>query len=492
MTYGYDAANRLTSVTDWNLATVSYAYDDAGRMTAKTLPAGTGVVSSYAYDDAGRLTGIAHVKDGQTTLASVAYTLDAVGNRTGRVDEQGTHSYQYDGLYRLTSVTYPGPSTTGYTFDPFGNRTSMTNSAGTTTYAYDDADRLTEVQPPSPAPAVGYSWDGNGNLTDRGADTFAWDYEDRMVSATVNSVTSTFAYRGDGLRDSRTTGIATTTFTWDINAGLPVVLDDGNRYLYGAGLEAMLTATATYYYLADGLGSTMAMVDSTGTIEKSYTYDVYGKPTVTGALPNEYDFAAQQTDPTGLQYLRARYMDPETGTFISRELLEATPGWTGNPFGYAGANPARMVDPTGLQPIDSDGCELANDACQVRAGSNDPHWGHFVDMVCKAAREGSDSIAYLCNDLVDALPDFNWGPLLDIRDEVVIRTTRMLMGEYVHNGLVLCSQDEACRDMVDAAFQTNRVHSAEVSLFAKGKPGAGATIWLSSQAWEAYKRRYGH
>ncbi len=143
-----------------------------------------------------------------------------------------------------------------------------------------------------------------------------------MTSATVNSVTTTFTYRGDGLRDSRTTDMSTTVFTWDINAGLPAVLDDGNRYLYGAGLESMLTATATYYYLADGLGSTMAMVDASGTVQKSYTYDVYGKPTATGALPNEYDFAAQQTYPTGLQYLRARYMDPDTGRFLSREPLE--------------------------------------------------------------------------------------------------------------------------------------------------------------------------
>ena len=50
----------------------------------------------------------------------------------------------------------------------------------------------------------------NGDLTNRGSDTFAWDYEDRMTSATVNSVTTTFAYRGDGLRNSRTMGGVTT------------------------------------------------------------------------------------------------------------------------------------------------------------------------------------------------------------------------------------------------------------------------------------------
>ena len=57
-----------------------------------------------------------------------------------------------------------------------------------------------------------------------------------MVAATVNSVTTSFVYRGDGLRDSRAvSGGATTQFTWDIAGGLPVVLDDGNQYVYGAG-----------------------------------------------------------------------------------------------------------------------------------------------------------------------------------------------------------------------------------------------------------------
>ncbi len=81
----------------------------------------------------------------------------------------------------------------------------MIDSSGTTTYAYDAADRITSVTPPSPAPAVSYTWDNNGNLTNRGSDSFSWDYEDRMTSATVNGTTWTYAYRGDGLRNSATT-----------------------------------------------------------------------------------------------------------------------------------------------------------------------------------------------------------------------------------------------------------------------------------------------
>jgi YD repeat-containing protein len=54
----------------------------------------------------------------------LAYTLNAVGNRTQPVDQQGTHSYSYDDLYWLTSVTYPGPNTTSYAYNAFGERAS--------------------------------------------------------------------------------------------------------------------------------------------------------------------------------------------------------------------------------------------------------------------------------------------------------------------------------------------------------------------------------
>ncbi|WP_343389100.1 hypothetical protein [Candidatus Amarobacter glycogenicus] len=48
----------------------------------------------------------------------------------------------------------------------------------------------------------------------------------------------------------------------------------------------------------------MAIVDSSGNSQKSYTYDVYGEATPSGGPANEFDFAGQQTDGTGLQYLR--------------------------------------------------------------------------------------------------------------------------------------------------------------------------------------------
>jgi RHS repeat-associated protein len=48
---------------------------------------------------------------------------------------------------------------------------------------------------------------------------------------------------------------------------------------------------------------------------------------------------------TGLLYLRARYYDPATGQFLTRDPLEAL---TGQPYAYAADNPLNGADPLGL------------------------------------------------------------------------------------------------------------------------------------------------
>src|SRR5438093_13007498 len=121
-----------------------------------------------------------------------------------------------------------------------------------------------------------------------------------MTSATISGGTMTAAYTGDGLRNSRTAGGTTTTFTWDAAASVPQVLYDGTlKYVYGLGRVSQVNGSgATYYYLADALGSTMALVDSTGTVANSYTYDVFGAvATQTGSIANEFKFAGEQLEP---------------------------------------------------------------------------------------------------------------------------------------------------------------------------------------------------
>jgi RHS repeat-associated protein len=357
-------------VTDWNSNAIAYAYDDAGRMTTKTLPSGTGIVSAYTYDDADRLTGISHVKGGTTTIASVSYTLDDVGNRTQRVDQQGTHTYAYDDLYRLTSVTYPGPSTTTYAFDAFGNRLTMTVGTDETTYTYDDADKLLT------AGGQSMTYDDNGNLLTDGAGTYTWDYASRMTGATVGSTTATYAYDGEDVRIGKTVASTPTAYLWDrecggagctgceggrcggscgagasSNSGVPLVVDDGSQaYLHADGLVAEIASSTRLDHLTDGLGSSRALTNATSGVVGSSDYDVFGAQRTSAGTASVFRFTGEQQDAeTGWTYLRARYFDPVAGRFPSADTVRPNaPGTQGyNLYAYVANNPTTWVDPTG-------------------------------------------------------------------------------------------------------------------------------------------------
>jgi YD repeat-containing protein len=84
-TYTHDAAGRLTQVLDWSGGTTVYTYTAAGRLSEMQLP--NGIRSMYAYDDAGRLVEIVHQNVIGDLLARYFYTLDAVGNRVGVMEE---------------------------------------------------------------------------------------------------------------------------------------------------------------------------------------------------------------------------------------------------------------------------------------------------------------------------------------------------------------------------------------------------------------------
>jgi RHS repeat-associated protein len=169
----------------------------------------------------------------------------------------------------------------------------------------------------------------------------------------VDSATTTFVYNGDGLRDALTFDSNTTTFTWDVNRSIPQVLDDETyQYLYGLGRIAQVGASETHYYLSDGLGSTLALTDEAGDIVNTYDYDVFGAPRAeSGSQANDFTFAGEQVDgSTGLQYLRARYYDPEAGRFLSRDPLSGIVGLPSsqNRYPYVLSSPINLLDPSGL------------------------------------------------------------------------------------------------------------------------------------------------
>ena len=99
----------------------------------------------------------------------------------------------------------------------------------------------------------------------------------------------------------------------------------------------------TSYYVYDGHGSVRALTNDSGKVTDKYVYDAFGNLiSSTGRTENDFLFAGEQFDPvTGLYYLRARYMNPSVGTFIS---MDSYSGSIDDPVSlhkylYANANP---------------------------------------------------------------------------------------------------------------------------------------------------------
>jgi RHS repeat-associated protein len=108
--------------------------------------------------------------------------------------------------------------------------------------------------------------------------------------------------------------------------------------------------TASFYGY-DGGGSVRQLTNSSGAITDTYNYDAFGnKLNSTGTTPNNYLYRGEQYDPDlGLYYLRARYYNPLTGRFMSRDPEDGMPlsPKTLHKYLYAGGDPVNVADASG-------------------------------------------------------------------------------------------------------------------------------------------------
>lgn len=122
----------------------------------------------------------------------------------------------------------------------------------------------------------------------------------------------------------------------------------------GAGV-GMWNGSGTYYYT--GTGSVANIVAGNGT--KGYSYGpggsvtVYGQGSLEGRTNTQaacYGYNGEYTHGSlGLQYLRARYLKVETGTFTSRDTYAGRVRdiLSQNRYTYAENNPVTFADPSG-------------------------------------------------------------------------------------------------------------------------------------------------
>ncbi|MFH2112436.1 MAG: RHS repeat-associated core domain-containing protein [Candidatus Bathyarchaeota archaeon] len=102
----------------------------------------------------------------------------------------------------------------------------------------------------------------------------------------------------------------------------------------------------------DHLGNTRLKTDASGNVIYESNYEPYG-PGYSKSGLEEFRYTGKQEDATGLYYFGARYYDPVTGRFITRDSVfgDLSDPQSLNRYSYCRNNPHKYVDPDGENPI---------------------------------------------------------------------------------------------------------------------------------------------
>jgi RHS repeat-associated protein len=376
VTYAYDAAGRRSSVTDTQGGTISWTYDDANRMLTETTPAGT---ITYTYNAAG-----ARASMLAANRQPVIYAYDSAGRPQTITQGAEVFSFGYDEMSRLATMQRPNGVTTTYGYDELGKVSRIKHGGSQPIEDYrfgynpdGEIEAVTALAGSHPNPVeqragaadaanrvaqfgeASFTFDGVGQTVSksgaRGAAAYEWDARGRMTRATLSSGQAVeYTYDALGRRASRSTGGATTKFLYD---GLDVVLDKGANggdvdYLNGIGIDMKLRQTSqasgALYFMQDHLGSTVGLMNASGSLVERMQYEAYGAGAA-GALTRYGYTGRERDDLTGLIYLRARWYDPQQGRFTSEDPIGFAAGDT-NLYKYVLNNPVNLRDPIGLDP----------------------------------------------------------------------------------------------------------------------------------------------
>ena len=339
--YVFGTINHLTD-TDSLLESMSngtdswnYTYDNAGNITAITSG---GKRISYQYDKLNQL-----IRENNGVLnETILYTYDAGGNITSRktydytegtlqtIKKNETFSYRSDG-WKDQLLSWNGYR---YTYDAGGNPTLLRGVPLT----WGEGRRLKKVS---------LSW---------GTVDFAYDSDGKRVRKTSGNTETKYYYNGSTLSGlvRTTTGSTGTTKTT-----VQFVYDaEGKPFLL------RLNGKTDYFYLYNGLGDVVGLVDSSNQVVVRYQYNSWGKVTSTQdtsgvslATRNPFRYRKYVYDPeTGLYCLGSRYYDPEVGRFVNADdtdVIFAKPQELGskNLYAYCDNNPVAREDYAGEFPI---------------------------------------------------------------------------------------------------------------------------------------------
>ncbi len=368
--YGYDQANRLTGMAEpggscsapASLCT-TFGYDNADHRTSLTFPGAATL--NLAYDSAGNETSAIGKSSGGTVLTSFTYCYQTLVNSScptsGGQDRQVrtrviendpvaslTTSYTYDAFNRLYDATNSSTSL-HYRYDANGNRCSTALDCASPTYQYNAANEMTS------ASGVTYAYDGNGNETSTSSGaSFTYNVKNQTTAITRNGITLSPLTYADADQTERTVVGSTTLANGPLG---PMLAKSGGTSTYylrdsrGQLIGQRGSDGSHWYFLKDGLGSTVAVISGNGSqIGARYGYDPYGQSTYqSGTVTNPWHFAGGYLDVTGLYKFGTRYYDPSVGRWTQQDPIGgsiASPSEIDR-YLYVADNPLNKIDPSG-------------------------------------------------------------------------------------------------------------------------------------------------
>lgn len=384
--YGYDSAGRLQTIGRGGFTIAQYGYNSTTGWveTLTRSEAGTSrAVETTLYDTLGRVSSI--TVNGATgtgatpttQLAQFSYTYDRASRpvtftevqlNSGGTTVTENHSYGYDNLGRLASET-AGSTTTGYGYDRAGNRVRV----GGTNLSYLNNDRRS-----------GWSYDAAGNVLNNGTQSYVYDGFNRPTTVTAGGVNYTYRYHDESLVSRSAGGTLSHAYLTD-RVGTPYSsllrvtnFAGADQYAttYVTGLGGTIlhqdqlkngVANGKQFLIGDAQRTMRLMVNTTTGARGKQDTDAWGtfvpavgQTTPLSAIRYTGEFSDAQT---GLVFLRARWYNPASGSFLSVDpfvgatsSLQGYPAFGGNPsptdyadhpYAYAINNPLSFADPSG-------------------------------------------------------------------------------------------------------------------------------------------------